>query len=171
MVEASFEWEETTSALLIGLECRCGSTIVDRESDERYGLESHHAMPGYQEFSCDECGRVFGPEWVGMDFELLEGPEKPATMMYYRHHTKYYEAVECVEEAAGRLTAMRDTGSASVRAIYDADGELVWHTDEDDYIDRWSCEQFGHRGWRQPDHLDGQAWCVRCHERRPVDDA
>jgi len=29
--------------------------------------------------------------------------------------------------------------------------------------------QFGHSGWTQPDHLDDEEWCVRCHERRPID--
>jgi hypothetical protein len=156
---------------LVGLECRCGATIVDRESDERYGLESHHAMPGYETFECEDCGRVFGPEWVGMDFELLEGPRRPVTMVYYRHYTKYYDAVESVEDAAGRLCGMRDTGSGAPRAIYDSEGELVWHKSDGDYITDWSCEQFGHRAWSQPDWLDGEERCVRCHERRPTDDA
>lgn len=170
MTNASFEWEDSGSALLTGLECRCGSTIVDAESGERYGLESHHAMPGYETFECDDCGRVYEPEWVGMKMSRIEGPRTPVTIEYARYHTRYYDAVESVAEAAGRLSALWEDGTGSPIAIYDDDGNRVWSHYGDDYVHEWACEQFGHPRWIQRDyHDDGIEQCARCNERREIE--
>lgn len=61
----SFEWEDSGSAHIGTLQCKCGHWVV--EFEDEVGIESHGCGDRSREIvECDGCGRVYEAEWVGM---------------------------------------------------------------------------------------------------------